>query len=185
MHHARAHYVHIVCTSGHLLWRCSKQPIIYSTLISTHVNLHQSSHSACHCYGIHIISWQDKWAQGKKRQTCFDLNLPSQHGRSPLVLIYQLSLSNPINKLKKKKVIRQIADWPGFYDSLQNVEAHLKRHHQFIAYSMLPVTRKSQAQLLSIEVDSMLTWGSNVHPYLRKSVIFLANSVLLVNIFLL
>lgn len=68
MHHARTHYVHIVCTSGHLLWRCSRRPITYSTLISTHVNLHQSSHSACYCYGIHIISWQDKWAKKKKQK---------------------------------------------------------------------------------------------------------------------
>ena len=43
MGRAWAHYIHVVCTSGHPLWQCSEQPIIYSTLISTHVNPHQSS----------------------------------------------------------------------------------------------------------------------------------------------
>lgn len=56
---ARAHYVHVVCTSGHPLWQCCKQPIIYSTLISTHVNPHQSSQAWGYCCGSHTASWQN------------------------------------------------------------------------------------------------------------------------------
>lgn len=55
---AWAHYVHVGCTSGHPLWQCSEQPIIYSTLISTHVNAHQSSHAQGCCCGSHPASWQ-------------------------------------------------------------------------------------------------------------------------------
>lgn len=63
---AWAHYVHVVCTSGHPLWQCSKRPIIYSTLISTHVNPHQSSHARGYCCGSHTASWQNIRAKYEK-----------------------------------------------------------------------------------------------------------------------
>lgn len=56
---ARAHYVHVVCTSGHPLWQCCKQPIIYSTLISTHVNPPQSSQASGYCCVSRTASWQN------------------------------------------------------------------------------------------------------------------------------
>lgn len=66
MCHAWAHYVHVVCTSGHPLRQCSKQPIIYSTLISTHVNPHQSSHAQGDCCGSHTASWQNIRSEHEK-----------------------------------------------------------------------------------------------------------------------
>lgn len=56
---AQAHHTHVGRTSGHPLWQCSEQPIIYSTLISTHVNPHQSSPAQGDCGGSHTASWQD------------------------------------------------------------------------------------------------------------------------------
>lgn len=66
MCHAWAHYVHVGCTSGHPLWQCSKQPIIYSTLISTHVNPHRSSRTRGRCCGSHTAGWQDTRTEREK-----------------------------------------------------------------------------------------------------------------------
>lgn len=145
MRHARAHYVHVVCTSGHPLWRCSKQPIIYSTLISTHVNPHQSSHSQGYHCGSHTASWQDMWRKYKKQLLGLIWTCRHTTAGPPSPDCNQLSPSKPITELEKKKVIRQIADWPRCFDSLQALGVHLKRHASLIAYSAIVVASKSQA----------------------------------------
>lgn len=76
---ARAHYVHVGCTSGHPLWQCSEQPIIYSTLISTHVNPHQSSPAQGDCCGSHAASWQD--TQCEQEETLLGLIWTCHHTR--------------------------------------------------------------------------------------------------------
>lgn len=88
MRRARAHYVHVVCTSGHPLWQCSQQPIIYSTLISTHVNPHQSSHARGYCCGSHTARWQDLPRKSAKillglTRTCHHTRLVLRKGLEP------------------------------------------------------------------------------------------------------
>lgn len=107
MRHARAHYVHVVCTSGHPLWRCSKQPIIYSTLISTHVNPHQSSHSQGYRCGSHTASWQDTGRKYKKQLLGLIWTCRHATAGPPSPDCNQLSPSQPIIELQEKKVIGQ------------------------------------------------------------------------------
>lgn len=91
MCHAWTHYIHGVCTSGHPLWRCSKQPIIYSTLISTHVNPHQSSHARGDCCGSHTASWQSTRGEPEKTllgmiRTCRQTRRAPPKGLQPALL---------------------------------------------------------------------------------------------------
>lgn len=119
MRHARAHYVHVVCTSGHPLWQYSKQPIIYSTLISTHVNPHQSSRTQSCCCGSHTASWQNHHRSMRRHPwTCFEPAVTPDW--LPTKGCNQFSLSKLIREPQKKKVNRQKADWPQFSDVLHS-----------------------------------------------------------------
>lgn len=102
---ARAHYVHVVCTSGHPLWQCCKQPIIYSTLISTHVNPHQSSRAWGYCCGRHTASWQSHLRKMKGHSWAW-FEPAITPGRSRRKGCNQLSLSELIKKSQKIKVNR-------------------------------------------------------------------------------
>lgn len=123
---ARAHYVHVVCTSGHPLWQCCKQPIIYSTLISTHVNPHQSSRAVGYCCGSHTASWQNHLRR-TRGHSGLDLDLPSQQPGFPRKGCSQLSLSELIKKSQKKKVNRHEADRPQLFYFFTCLGIHLKQ----------------------------------------------------------
>lgn len=111
---ARAHYVHVVCTSGHPLWQCCKQPIIYSTLISTHVNPHQSSQAWGYCYGSHTASWQNHLRRmGGHAWAWFEPAIIP--GRFPEKGLQPALLSELIKKSQKKKVNRHNADRPQLF----------------------------------------------------------------------
>lgn len=113
MCHAWTHYIHGVCTSGHPLWRCSKQPIIYSTLISTHVNPHQSSHARGDCCGSHTASWQS--TRGEPEKTLLGMiRTCRQTRRAPPKGLQPALLSKLIRGAQREKVSRRGADWPRF-----------------------------------------------------------------------
>lgn len=123
---AWAHYVHVACTSGHPLWQCSKQPIIYSTLISTHVNPHQSS-----ALGVPVVAAIQQAGRTHEPSTRRHFWAQSEPaitpGRFPRTGCNQLSLSTLIREPQKKKVNRQEADWLHFW-YFTSLGIHLKQH---------------------------------------------------------
>lgn len=89
-------------TSGHPLWQCSEQPIIYSTLISTHVNPHQSSPAQGGCVAAVQRAGRAHGAS-RRRHSGLELNLPSHQAGSPRQGCNQLSLSKPIRGPRRKR----------------------------------------------------------------------------------
>lgn len=143
MCHAWVHYVHVVCTSGHPLWQCSKQPIIYSTLISTHVNPHQSSHERGYCCGSHTASWQNIRTTYEK--TLLGLIWTCHHTRQ--VPPERAGTSSPFQNWSgdPKEKGHQAQSWLAtVLDPWLVLGTHLKQHTSCSCKSTTVTTGKSQ-----------------------------------------